>query len=135
VSDPRARDELIGELVRMLERSVASSIEVETKDFSVKVVRGERAAAEKRDHAGPTEAAAEAEKVQRVRATTVGIFSTAREWRPGDVVERGTILGAIQSLGHMADITAPADGKIEEVLAATGAPVEYGQPLFAIALA
>ena len=45
-----------------------------------------------------------------------------------------TVLGAIQSLGHMADITAPADGKIEEILVAAGAPVEYGQPLFAIAL-
>jgi biotin carboxyl carrier protein len=45
------------------------------------------------------------------------------------------VLGAIQSLGHMADITAPTDGRIEEILVAAGAPVEYGQPLFAITIA
>lgn len=135
MSDREELEGLIAELVRMLERSVASSIEVETNAFSVKVVRGGAPAVERRERAGASEAAAEPEKVQRVRATTVGIFSTSREWRPGDQVERGTVLGAVQSLGHMADITAPADGTIEQVLAASGAPVEYGQPLFAIALA
>ncbi len=124
---------LLDELGRLLERSSASSIEVETEEFSVKVAR--RAGAAAPEAARERDAVAEPEKVQRVRATTVGIFSVSKEWRKGDDVKRGTILGAVQSLGHMADITAPADGRIEEILVAAGAPVEYGQPLFAIAIA
>ena len=49
-------------------------------------------------------------------------------------MKRGTLLGAIRSLGHRADITAPAEGHIEGVPVAAGAPFEYGQPLLAIAL-
>ncbi|HUG56148.1 MAG TPA: biotin/lipoyl-containing protein, partial [Candidatus Limnocylindrales bacterium] len=79
-------------------------------------------------------AAAGSARVQRVHASTVGIFSAAREWKTGDDVARGAVLGGIQSLGHMAEITCPADGAISEVLVAAGAPVEYGQPLFAIEL-
>ncbi|OGN77317.1 MAG: hypothetical protein A3G84_05405 [Chloroflexi bacterium RIFCSPLOWO2_12_FULL_71_12] len=127
---------LLDELTRLLERSVASTIEVETDAFALKVTRQTAPPAEAAVPGAKVEreAVAEPEPVQRVRATTVGIFSATREWQAGDAVERGTVLGAIQSLGHMADITAPADGKIEEILVAAGAPVEYGQPLFAIAL-
>lgn len=127
---------LVDELAKLLEGSPASAIEVETDDFSVRVVRSAGvppATAAARD-AAPGDAVAEPEKVQRVRATTVGIFSASKEWKRGDGVKKGTVLGAIQSLGHMADIAAPADGRIEEILVAAGAPVEYGQPLFAIAL-
>lgn len=126
---------LLDELAKLLEGSPASSIEVETDAFSVKVTRGATASAGPVPAgAGERDAVAEPEKVQRVRATTVGIFSAAREWKRGDDVHKGTVLGAIQSLGHMADIAAPADGRIEEILVAAGAPVEYGQPLFAISL-
>ncbi len=128
---------LVDELLRLAEGSNAETLEVEAEGVTVTVRRDVRAAAEGEAIEGvrEREAIAEPEKVQRVRATTVGIFSAAKEWRPGDAVKRGTILGAIQSLGHVADITAPADGTIQEILAAAGAPVEYGQPLFAIALA
>ena len=131
------RDEvlaLLDELAKLLEGSRATSIEAETDDFSLRVTRSADAA-RSTEPARERDAVAEPDKVQRVRATTVGIFSSTREWHKGDDVTRGTVLGAIQSLGHMADITAPADGQIEEILVAAGAPVEYGQPLFAIALA
>jgi biotin carboxyl carrier protein len=132
------RDEALGlldELTKVIEGSAAASIEVETDSFALKVTR--QTPADTAAATGPAverEAVAAPEPVQRVRATTVGIFSATREWQAGDEVKRGTVLGAIQSLGHMADITAPADGKIEEILVAAGAPVEYGQPLFAISL-
>ncbi|MBI3522679.1 MAG: acetyl-CoA carboxylase, biotin carboxyl carrier protein [Chloroflexi bacterium] len=86
--------------------------------------------------AAPPRAAEEraVDTTRRVTATAVGIFSAAKEWGSGERVTRGTVLGAIQSLGHMAEIVAPADGEISEVLVAGGAPVEYGQPLFAITL-
>ena len=44
------------------------------------------------------------------------------------------VLGGIQTLGHTSEVKAPADGEIREVLVTTGAPVEYGQALFVIAL-
>ncbi len=132
------RDEvlsLLDQISKLIDRSAASTIEVETDDFALKVARQAPAvAAAASGHAVEREAVAEPEPVQRVRATTVGIFSATREWKAGDDVKKGTVLGAIQSLGHMADITAPADGKIEDVLVAAGAPVEYGQALFAISL-
>lgn len=125
---------MLDELGKLLGPSEATTIEVETAEYSVRVSRRAGAVAPEAV-ARERDAVAEPERTQRVRATTVGIFSAAKEWRKGDEVERGTVLGAIQSLGHMADITAPAAGRIDEVLVAAGAPVEYGQPLFAISLA
>ncbi len=125
---------LVDELAKLLEGSPATTIEVETDTLSVTVRRRAGAATASADTARERDAVAEVEKVQRVHAPTVGIFSATKEWKRGDAVARGAVLGAIQSLGHMADITAPADGTIQEVLVAIGAPVEYGQALFAIAL-
>ncbi len=131
------RDEvlaLLDELARLLDGSVATSIEVETETFSLRVTRSADGAQRGAVPARARDAVAVPDKLQRVHATTVGIFSSTREWQKGDTVDRGTLLGGIQSLGHMADITAPADGRIEEVLVAVGAPVEYGQALFAISI-
>jgi biotin carboxyl carrier protein len=110
----------------------AVTIEVEADGFAVSVSRQGQTArtstpATKRDDAP-------VEKTQRVHATTVGLFSAAREWSTGDSVARGDVLGGIQSLGHVSEISAPADGEIREVLVTGGAPVEYGQALFVIAL-
>ncbi len=129
---------LIDDLRRLMEGTPAMTIEVEADGFAVTVTRrplpsvqataaGERVSA--------PDAEASTPKVQRVHATTVGVFSSAREWNPGDPVTRGELLGGIQTLGHVSDIAAPADGQIREVLVSGGAPVEYGQPLFVIALA
>lgn len=110
----------------------AVTIEVEAEGFAVSVSRQGQGArtstpAVKREEAP-------VEKTQRVHATTVGLFSAAREWSTGDSVARGDVLGGIQSLGHVSEISAPADGEIREVLVTGGAPVEYGQALFVIAL-
>ena len=109
----------------------AVRIEVEADGFAVSVSRQGSARtstpAVKREEAP-------VEKTQRVHATTVGRFSAAREWSTGDSVARGDVLGGIQSLGHVSEISAPADGEIREVLVTGGAPVEYGQALFVIAL-
>jgi biotin carboxyl carrier protein len=110
----------------------AVTIEVEADGFAVSVSRqGQTARA-----SVPAVVREEApvEKTQRVHATTVGLFSAAREWSTGDSVARGDVLGGIQSLGHVSEISAPADGEIREVLVTGGAPVEYGQALFVIAL-
>jgi biotin carboxyl carrier protein len=110
----------------------AVTIEVEADGFAVSVSRNGQSAAPSAPAVKQEEAPVE--KTQRVHATTVGVFSIAREWSTGDAVARGDLLGGIQSLGHVAEISAPADGEIREVLVTGGAPVEYGQALFVIAL-
>ena len=132
---------LVDDLLRLAQGSAATTIEVESDGLSVKVTRLARAAiggggggSRDRGGVGGSAPTMSAERTQRIHAPTVGIFNTAREWSAGDAVARGDVLGGIQSLGHVADITAPADGEIKDVLVAGGAPVEYGQPLFVIAL-
>ena len=132
---------LIDDLRRLMVDSPAMTIEVEADGFAVTVTRRAQASAATgrqalaaRERAAASDAEASTPKVQRVHAPTVGIFSAAREWNPGDAVTRGELLGGIQTLGHVSDIAAPADGEIREVLVSGGAPVEYGQPLFIIAL-
>jgi len=110
------------------------TIEVEADGFAVSISRHGQQSAGITTPAVKAEEEEPVEKTQRVHATTVGLFSAAREWSTGDSVARGDVLGGIQSLGHVAEISAPADGEIREVLVTGGAPVEYGQALFVIAL-
>ena len=130
---------LLDDLMRLADGSAAVTIEVEADNFSVSVTR--RGAARPDVSLATTErpaATSDAQPVrlptQRVHATTVGIFSPAKEWQAGDAVSRGDVLGGIKSLGQVAKIVAPADGEVREVLVAGGAPVEYGQPLLVITL-
>jgi biotin carboxyl carrier protein len=125
---------LVDDLLRieLPEGLAAVTIEVQADGFAVSVSRHGQSAATTTPAVAPEDAPVE--KTQRVHATTVGVFSIAREWTTGDTVARGDVLGGIQSLGHIAEISAPADGEIREVLVTGGAPVEYGQALFVIAL-
>jgi biotin carboxyl carrier protein len=124
---------LLDDLLRLAEGSGASVIEVEAEGLSAAIVRvpsivAVPASAEAR-------AGASAPKVpepSRVHSSGVGIFSASKEWSAGDEVKKGTVLGAVQSLGAMTDVLAPIDGVLRDVLVAGGAPVEYGQALFAI---
>jgi acetyl-CoA carboxylase biotin carboxyl carrier protein len=128
---------LIDDLRRLMADTPAMTIEVEADGFAVTVTRRAAAAqalAPRERALAASEPDASTPKVQRVHATTVGVFSSAREWNPGDTVTRGEKLGGIQTLGHVSDIAAPADGLIREVLVSGGVPVEYGQPLFVIAI-
>jgi acetyl-CoA carboxylase biotin carboxyl carrier protein len=136
VSEP---DPLLGLVDDLLELRLpdglsAVTIEVEADGFAVAVSRQQSPASTGEASADEADGVASIEKTQRVHATTVGIFNAARQWTSGDTVARGDVLGGIQSLGKVAEISAPADGEIREVLVAGGAPVEYGQPLFVIAL-
>jgi biotin carboxyl carrier protein len=120
--------------LRLPEPLRGATIEVEADGFAVSVTRRQDGATPAKTRPAARDAEATIEKTQRVHATTVGIFSASREWSAGDAVARGDVLGGIQSLGHIAEISAPADGEIREVLVTGGSPVEYGQALFVIAL-
>jgi len=126
---------LVDDLVKLLEGSPASTIEVEADGFSVTVTRRGALVSSSQPTAerqASIEAAAAAPKIQKVHAANVGIFNGPRAWNPGDSVARGDVLGGVNTLGHVTQVTAPADGEIKEVLISTGAPVEYGQALFVI---
>ena len=134
---------LLDDLMKLVADSPATTIEVETDGFAVTVTGrggvvqtgGVAAAYENASRpAASQDAATTAPKTQRVHAANVGIFNGPRGWNPGDPVTRGEVLGGIQTLGHVSEVKAPADGEIREVLVTTGAPVEYGQALFVIAL-
>lgn len=133
---------LLDDLMKLLEGSPAATIEVEADGFAVTVTRrggiietaGDMVA-EREAHAGaptPITVVPNGPKTQKVHASSVGIFNGPRSWSPGDAVTRGEVLGGIQTLGHVSEIKAPADGEVREVLVTTGAPVEYGQALFVI---
>jgi len=124
---------LLDDLLRLAEGSGASVIEVESEGMSAAIVRVPSVVAAAAS-AG-ARAAASAPKVpepSRVHSSGVGIFSASKDWSAGDDVKKGTVLGAVQSLGAMTDVVAPIDGVLRDVLVAGGAPVEYGQALFAI---
>jgi len=131
---------LLDDLMRLVADSPAATIEVEADGFAVTVTRrggvvttaGAPVPTER--FAVAQDAASTAPKTQKVHAATVGIFNGPRAWNLGDAVTRGEVLGGIQTLGHVSEVKAPADGEIREVLVTTGAPVEYGQALFVIAL-
>ncbi|MHB8632117.1 MAG: acetyl-CoA carboxylase biotin carboxyl carrier protein [Candidatus Limnocylindria bacterium] len=128
------KDEVLGlldDLLRLAEGSGASAIEVEAEGMAAAIVRVPSVAAVP----AIAKARAAAPKVpdpSRVHSSGVGIFSSAKDWSAGDEVKKGTVLGAVQSLGAMTDVVAPIDGVLRDVLVAGGAPVEYGQALFAI---
>ena len=124
---------LVDDLLRLAAGTPATSIEVEAEGIAVSLTLrpGAPRSARPAAAAPPSETR---ERTQRVHATTVGIFSATKDWKGGDAVTRGDVLGGIQSLGHVAEIVAPADGEIRDVLVPVGTPVEYGQPLFVIEL-
>lgn len=69
-----------------------------------------------------------------VTAPMVGIFHSASDaLQIGSVVKPCQVVGAIESMKLMNDIVAQAAGKVIEIDAEDGLPVEYGQTLFRLA--
>ena len=52
--------------------------------------------------------------------------------RIGDKVSKGQILGIIEAMKLMNEITSEYDGTVKEILVENEQMVEYGQPLFVI---
>lgn len=123
---------LLDDLLRLAEGSGASAIEVEAEGMAAAIVRVPSVVAAPASVAARAAAAPKVPDPSRVHSSGVGIFSASKDWSAGDAVQKGTVLGAVQSLGAMTDVVAPIDGVLRDVLVAGGAPVEYGQALFAI---
>jgi biotin carboxyl carrier protein len=67
-------------------------------------------------------------------APMVGIFHhTKQQLYHGAAVTAGQIVGNIESMKLMNEVTAQFEGQVIEVLIEEGTPVEYGQALFRLA--
>ena len=124
--------DLVDELLALVDGTDAIAIDVTGDGFSIRI---RRRVIRRKIPSEETHGAASRrleDSVQQVKSPAVGIFSAEKEWKVGDRVVRGALLGGVQSLGHISEITAPVDGAIRAVLTPSGAPVEYGQALFAI---
>jgi acetyl-CoA carboxylase biotin carboxyl carrier protein len=90
------------------------------------------------DVPAPAAPTAVAEKLHTVKSPIVGTFYESPSpgspafVKVGDVVEVGQVLCIVEAMKLMNEIEADAAGEIVERIAATGQPVEYGQPLFSI---
>lgn len=73
---------------------------------------------------------------KEIKAPFVGTFyrSASPEAKPyvsvGDVVKKGDILGIIEAMKIMNELSAPFSGKIVEIRAEDGKMIEYNQVLF-----
>jgi acetyl-CoA carboxylase biotin carboxyl carrier protein len=91
----------------------------------------------------PSEFCMEAEQTQDppqdnsgawITAPMVGIFHPAKKpVAVGSEVTSGQVVGLIESMKLMNDVTADAEGRITDVLVENGQPVQYGQRLFRVA--
>ena len=83
-------------------------------------------------------AAAPEEKLHEVKSPIVGTFyeSPAPGAPPfvqvGDMVEVGQVLCIVEAMKLMNEIESDVAGEVVKRIAASGQPVEYGQPLFSI---
>jgi acetyl-CoA carboxylase biotin carboxyl carrier protein len=88
--------------------------------------------------AGVAEEAEPEEKLHEVKSPIVGTFYDSPSpgspafVKPGDIVEIGQVLCIVEAMKLMNEIESDVAGEVVRRIAASGQPVEYGQPLFAI---
>jgi acetyl-CoA carboxylase biotin carboxyl carrier protein len=89
-------------------------------------------------HAAASTAAPAEEALHEVKSPIVGTFYESPSpgapafVKIGDQVEVGQVLCIIEAMKLMNEIEADVAGEVVKRIAASGQPVEYGQPLFAI---
>ena len=140
----------IKELVKVLEQSSLSYLEISQGEFQLKLGKGgskepvistaapaSEAIAPVTAPAATGEPAAPAGGIP-VKSPMVGVFYAAPspEAEPlvtvGQAVKGGQVLCIIEAMKLMNEITAEKDGVITEVCVTNGDIVEFGQPLFYI---
>lgn len=81
---------------------------------------------------------AKTEEGRVIKAALVGMFYTSASpedepfVRAGDTVKQGQVIGIVEAMKLMNEVTSEFDGVVKEVLVENGQVVEYGQPLFVI---
>jgi acetyl-CoA carboxylase biotin carboxyl carrier protein len=156
--DENKLDEL-RELVDFLKENGIAEFDMERADLKVRIKFAGAAGASAADLAmarqtiagsaasnlpgagAPPAAEAEAEpeeKLHEVKSPIVGTFYDSPSpgspafVKPGDIVEIGQVLCIVEAMKLMNEIESDVAGEVVRRIAASGQPVEYGQPLFAI---
>jgi acetyl-CoA carboxylase biotin carboxyl carrier protein len=150
---------LIKKLVKILETSEVTDIEIEENGTKIKVAKKVRiaqpvqslaafpsqqtsVALQQKEETKPAEKKTTDEtsesNLHTVRSPIVGTFyrAPAPDADPyvqvGDVVSVGTVLCIVEAMKLMNEIESDVNGKIVKILVENGKPVEYNQPLFLI---
>lgn len=150
---------LIKKLVKILETSEVTDIEIEENGTKIKVAKKVRIAPamqaissvpsqpasvsfQQKEDAKPVEKKTIEESAESnlhtVRSPIVGTFyrAPAPDADPyvqvGDVVSVGTVLCIVEAMKLMNEIESDVNGKVVKILVENGKPVEYNQPLFLI---
>ncbi len=130
--------ETIEELIGMLESSKAQELTIRQGESGVLIRKGAKPGRPRRARRQePTEQCPAAEPGHRpedhILAHMVGIFHFSDpEVELGTRVAPGQVVGAIESMKLLNDVTAEIPGVVVELLVEDGTPVEFGQRLFRI---
>lgn len=122
-------------LVELFERSDLTELSVEQQGRRLFLRKGELTGA---PPAAEPEIAAEPERAE-VKAHMVGVFYWTRDksGKPSVALhqrlDKGQLVGFIESMGIMNEVEAPEAGSVAAVAIEAGKPVEYGQALAVIA--
>jgi acetyl-CoA carboxylase biotin carboxyl carrier protein len=143
-------DEDVSEILRIIDSSQLDELEIETPSFSLRVTRGgarARPSASPKAPPSPRDAAPAppappppSAASSDIEAPMLGTFyRTESPAHPpfvelGDHVEPDTVVCLIEVMKLMNHIQAGVSGTIVEILAASGELVEFGQPIFRVAL-
>ena len=130
--------EQLHELIRILESSTLSEIEIKTKDGKIRLRRGGPSVLEQQPvvTAPATVTADDGDDALYVTSPFVGTFYTGAApgadpfVHVGDTISPGTVLCIVEAMKLMNEIEAEVNGTIAEVLVENGKPVEYGDRLF-----
>ncbi|RPI73781.1 MAG: acetyl-CoA carboxylase biotin carboxyl carrier protein [Ignavibacteriales bacterium] len=144
---------LIKKLVRIVDSSEITDLEIEESGFRIKIakkIRGLQGFSQPQimAHSVPADQSVAAkeevskteviENTHEIRSPIVGTFYRAPApdadsyVNVGDIVSPGTVLCIVEAMKLMNEIEADVSGKILKVLVENGKPVEYNQPLFLI---
>lgn len=154
--------DLIKKLVKIVDTSGVTDLEIEEGDLKIKIAKKIRNAQvinqaqipvtaaqtvlNSSSSAGEaakqtTEAENTAANLHEIRSPIVGTFYRAPApdadsyVQVGSVVSPGSVLCIVEAMKLMNEIESDVSGKIVKILVENGKPVEYNQPLFLIELA
>ena len=149
---------LIKKLIKLLETSTITDLEIEENDYRIKIAKKVRTSSSDdqsrfihhvssaQDHPQiearvekKTDKEDAADKNQHIiRSPIVGTFYRAPApdadsyIQVGDLVSPGSVLCIVEAMKLMNEIESDVSGKVIKILAENGKPVEFNQPLFLI---
>ena len=128
----------VADLIRVVQDSDLSHLEIEHGPFSLRVERDLAPALPLAVASMPASAPVSEAAPGPVflRSPQVGTFYLSAEPQSepfvheGSVVETGQVIGLIEAMKLISEVEAEAGGTVRRVLVEDGQPVEYGQPLY-----